>query len=163
MISYFIIISSIIVVLSHLKCWWFLLLFNGIYVSEVSYTTPIRHLEEDKVWSMISSLVVRVLWKARCKCVFQKVMLNEVELVKEIWFMLLHTLRGQYDAILGELDVVFHKQQYFREIWKKAEVFTFFGERIKWRYSPPRWLFPPPTLEGPCMTASTTRHVGWCG
>ena len=47
--------------------------------------------------------------------------------------MLLHTLSGQYEAIIGELDVVFHKQQHFREMWKKVEVFTSFGERIKWR------------------------------
>ena len=57
--------------------------------------------------------------------------------------MLLHTLRGKYGAITGEPDIVIHKQQQFREIWKKVEVFTSFGERIKWRYVPPRWLFPP--------------------
>ena len=51
--------------------------------------------------------------------------------------MLLHTLRGQYQAITGELEVVIRKQQ-FREVWKKAKVFTAFGERIKWRYAPPR-------------------------
>ena len=124
----------------------FLLLSDGRHVLEVSYTTTIRCLEEDKVWSTISSLVVWVLWKARCKCVFQKVKQNAVELVKEIWLMLLHTLRGQYEAITSEPDVVVHKQQ-FREIWKKAEVFTSFGERIKWRYAPPTWLFPPPVLE----------------
>ena len=45
--------------------------------------------------------------------------------------MLLHTLRGQYEAITGESDVVFRKQQHFREMWKKAEVFTSFRERIK--------------------------------
>ena len=75
------------------------------------------------------------MWKARCKCVFQKVKQNVVELVKEIWLMLLHTLRGQYEAIIGEPEVVIRKQQQFREIWKKAEVFTSFGERIKWRYA----------------------------
>ena len=32
--------------------------------------------------------------------------------------MLLHTLRGQYEAISGEYDVVFRKQQHFREMWK---------------------------------------------
>ena len=70
------------------------LLSNGRHVFDVSYTT-IRCLEEDKVWSKLSSLVVWVLWKTRCKCVFKKVKQNVVELVKEIWLMLLHTLRGQ--------------------------------------------------------------------
>ena len=51
----------------------FLLLSNGRHVLEVPYPSTIRRLEENKVWSTISSLVVWVLWKARCKCVFQKV------------------------------------------------------------------------------------------
>ena len=63
--------------------------------------------------------------------------------------MLLHTLRAQYEAITGEPEVVIRKQQQFREIWKKAEVFTSFGERIKWRYAPPRWLFMPPSWNNP--------------
>ena len=144
-------------------CVDFLLLSNGRHVLEASYTTPIHCLEEDKVWSTISSLVVWILWKARCKCVFQNVKPNAVELVKEIWLMLLHTLRGQYEAIHGEPDVVFRKQQQFREIWKKAEIFSYFGDRMKWRYAPPKWLFPPPILKGPCMRVSATRHVDSCG
>ena len=108
------------------------------------------------VWSTISSLVVWVLWKARCKCVFQKIKQNAVELVKEVWLMLLHTLRGQYDAIVGEPEVVIRKQQQFRKIWQYVEVFTSFGERIKSRYAPPRWLFPPAILEQPYMRAFDT-------
>ena len=42
--------------------------------------------------------------------------------------MLLYTLRGQYEAITSEPEVVFSKQDHFREIWKKVEVFTSFGE-----------------------------------
>ena len=61
--------------------------------------------------------------------------------------MLVHTLRGQNDAIIGEPEVVIRRQQQFQEIWKNAEVFISFGERIKWRYAPPRWLFPCPVLE----------------
>ena len=68
----------------------------------------------------IPSLVIWVLWKAICECVFQKIKQNVVEVVKEIWFMLLHALRGEYDAITGEFDVVFRKQQHFREMWTKT-------------------------------------------
>ena len=124
----------------------FLLLSDGRHVLEISDITSVQCLEEDMVWSTISSLVVWVLWKARCKCVFQKVKQNAVDLVKEVWLMLVHTFRGQYDAITGEPEVVIRRQQQFREIWKNAEVFISFGERIKWRYAPPRWLFPPPVL-----------------
>ena len=45
--------------------------------------------------------------------VFQKVKQNVVELVKDTWLMLLHTLRGQDEAITDELEGVFRKQQPF--------------------------------------------------
>ena len=80
----------------------FLLLFGGRRVLDASYATTICCLVENKVWSTISSLVIWVLWKARCKCVFQKVKQNSIELVKKIWLMLLHSLRGQYEAITSE-------------------------------------------------------------
>ena len=63
--------------------------------------------------------------------------------------MLLHTLRGQYEAIIGDPKVVFHKQQHFREMWTKTKVFTSFVERMRWRYAPPRWLFPSPIRKDP--------------
>ena len=89
----------------------FLLLSNGRHVVEIFDITSINCLEKDMVWSTVSSLVVWVLWKARCKGVFQKVKQNVVDLVKEVWLMLVHTLRRQYDAIIGEAEVVIHRQQ----------------------------------------------------
>ena len=32
--------------------------------------------------------------------------------------MHLHIMRDQYDAITGESNVLFRKQQHFREMWK---------------------------------------------
>ena len=97
----------------------FLFLSDGRYVLEVPYTIPIHCLEEDKVWSRISSLVVWVLRKPRCKCVFQKVKPNAVELVKEIWLMLLHTLRDLYEAIPAEPDVCFVSNNIFEKFGKR--------------------------------------------
>ena len=45
----------------------------------------IQNYEKECVDFLLTSLVVWVLCKARCKCVFQKVKQNVVELVKEIW------------------------------------------------------------------------------
>ena len=127
-----------IVVQQKQTCVAFLLLFDWRQVLDVSYATTV---------DTKSSLVIWVLWKARCKCVFQKVKQNVVELVKEIWLMLLHTLTCQCEAISGEPHVVFRKQQHFREMRTKEEIFSSFRERIKWRYSPPRWLIPPSHYE----------------
>mgnify|MGYP006962893981 FL=1 len=65
------------------ECLDFLIVSDGRQVLHVSYVTTIRCLVEDKVWSTISSLVIWVLWTTKCKCVFQKVKQNVVELVKE--------------------------------------------------------------------------------
>ena len=37
----------------------------------------------------------------------------------EIWLMILHTLRGQYEAITGEHEVVIRKQQQFEKFGKR--------------------------------------------
>ena len=67
-----------------------------------------------------------------------------------MWLILLRTLRGQYEAMTGEHDVVFCKQQHFIEIWTKAKVFSSFGQRIKWRYAPLRRpLSAPPSWKDP--------------
>ena len=55
-----------------------------------------------------SKTIQWVLWKARCKCVFEKVEHNALASVKEIWLMLLH------EAIIGEPEVVIRKQ--FRDL-----------------------------------------------
>ena len=62
----------------------FLLVSDGKHLLEISDITSVHCLQEDMVWATISSPVVSVLWKARCKCVFQKVQQNTVDLVKEI-------------------------------------------------------------------------------
>ena len=101
-------------------------------------TWPQNHLNRNRLnmwvcrfgsWTQSGT---QTTWMLKCRKVLN---------MWEIWLMILHTLRGQYEAITGEHEVVIRKQQQFREFWTKAEVFTSFGERIKWRYAPPSWLF----------------------
>ena len=51
--------------------------------------------------------------------------------------MLLHTLRGQYDAMICELDIAFCKKHDFRETWTKTErgLHLFQGENKMERFS----------------------------
>ena len=51
--------------------------------------------------------------------------------------MLLHTLRGQYEAITCEPNLVFSKQQHFREVWTKLEVLSHVAFS-----APPLWKDP---------------------
>ena len=62
--------------------------------------------------STISSLVVWVLWKAICKCISESQ--PECGLVRQGDIIdALHTLRGLYEEITSEPNVVFHEQQHF--------------------------------------------------
>ena len=46
-----------------------------------------------------------------------------MDAVKEIWMTLVHTLKGEYDAIKGDPDVVFRKQEVFKKRWERMNVF----------------------------------------
>ena len=59
---------------------------------------------------MISSIVLWALWTSRRRRIFQEIQWNVVDVVKEIWLTLVHTLKGKCDAINGDSDVVFRMQ-----------------------------------------------------
>ena len=68
-----------------------------------------------------------------------------MEVVKEIWVTLVHTLKGEYDVIKGNSDVVFRKQEVFKKRWERMKVFCMVNGSIRWRYQPSLWAFPPST------------------
>ena len=76
----------------------FCLLSDGRQVLDVSYTTTIHCLVEDKVWSTIYSLLVWILWNAICKCIFSE---SQIECS---WVSQgdMDTLSGWYEAITSE-------------------------------------------------------------
>ena len=67
----------------------------------------INSIHDGVVWETISSIVLWVLWTSKCRRIFQEIQWNVVDVVKEIWLTLVHTLKGEYDAIKGDSDVVF--------------------------------------------------------
>ena len=66
-----------------------------------------------------------------------------MDVVKEIWLTLVHTLKGEYDTIKGDSDVVFQKKEVFKKRWERMNVFYMVNWCIRWRYHPPLWVFPP--------------------
>ena len=66
----------------------------------------INSIHDGVVWETISSIVLWVLWTSRCQRIFQEVEWNVVDILKEIWLTLVHTIIGEYDAIKGNSDVV---------------------------------------------------------
>ena len=57
---------------------------------------------------------------------------------------LVHTLKGEFDAIKGDSDVVLRKKEVFKKTWERMNVFYKGNFCIYWRYQPPLWVFPPP-------------------
>ena len=53
---------------------------------------------------------------------------------------LVHTRKGEYDAIKGDLDLdldlVFRKQEVFNKTWERMKVFCMVNGGIRWRYQP---------------------------
>ena len=97
------------------------------------------------VWETISSVTLWVLWTSICRRIFQQIQWNVVEVVKETWVTLVHTLKAEYDAIKGDSNVVFRKQEVFKNRWERMKVFCMANGCIRLRYDPPLWVFPPPT------------------
>ena len=57
-----------------------------------------------------------------------------MDVVKETWLTLVHTLKGEYDVIKGDSHVVFRKQDVFNKRWERLNVFFMFNGCIRWRY-----------------------------
>ena len=94
----------------------FVLYTRGRYVEEVSSCMPINSVQNGIVWEMISSIIIWVLWTCRSRRIFQQIQWNVVDVVKEIWMStLVHTLKEEYDAIKGDSDAVFRKQEFFKK------------------------------------------------
>ena len=56
-----------------------------------------------------------------------------VDVDKEIWLTLVHILKGDYDAIHSDSNVVFRKQEVFKNKWERMNVFGMVNGCIPWR------------------------------
>ena len=46
--------------------------------------------------------------------IFQQIQWNVVDVVKDILLTLVHTLKGKYDAIKGDSDLVFESKRFLK-------------------------------------------------
>ena len=58
------------------------------------------------VWELLSITTMWFLWTARCSKAFDNIMVHPVEIVRNVWMQMVHTLKGQYDEIKGKTNVV---------------------------------------------------------
>ena len=57
-----------------------------------------------EVWELLSTTTMWFLWTARCSKAFDNITVHPMEIVRNVWMQMVHTLRGQYDDIKGETD-----------------------------------------------------------
>ena len=67
----------------------------------------------------------------QCRRIFQQIQWKVVDVVKEIWLTLVHALKGEYDDIKGDSDVVFRKQEVCKKRWERMNVFCMVNEGIR--------------------------------
>jgi hypothetical protein len=59
------------------------------------------------------------IWKSRCAKVFDNKLTPLVEAIKEIWYVIIHTIKGRYDNISDHSTRdMFCKQWYHSELFE---------------------------------------------
>ena len=85
---------------------------HGFYTKSGSvHTLPLLSLQFSRVrkevqpiWEILSSTIVYHIWKARCSLVFHQLKTPPAEVVSNIWLDIVHTLKGQWDGIVGDSE-----------------------------------------------------------
>jgi hypothetical protein len=75
---------------------------NGGHVNISSQLfVTMRQASEDLwlLWELLNSTTIWIIWKVKCFKVFENKTILVVECVKDIWFELIHTLKGQYGTL----------------------------------------------------------------
>ena len=125
---------------------------HGFYTKSGSvHTLPLLSLqftgtrkEVQPVWEILSSTTIYHIWKVRCSLIFHQLKTPLAELVSNIWLDIVHTLKGQWDGIVGDSDAKIAQQHEFITIWKVAPFMTTNCDNPYWHFQPPKWLFPLP-------------------
>ena len=58
-------------------------------------------------------------------------------IIAEIWLLLIHTLRGQYESFTSNVDAILRKQMHFKRLWDSMLSFREYGDLIIWMYTIP--------------------------
>ena len=92
---------------------------------------------DDIIWKTISSIVMWVIWKARCTSIFDNTTQDFYVIIAEFWLLLIHTLHGQYECFTGNVDAIFRKQMHFKRLWDSMLIFREDRDHIIWMYIVP--------------------------
>ena len=81
-----------------------------------------------------------VLWKFRNVALFEGKKTPPTEVVQEISTEVVHTLKGQYDAISKYANEAERQRQKFHNQWESLPFYFLIRRQPVWNLSPPKWL-----------------------
>jgi hypothetical protein len=80
------------------------------------------------VWELMSTITMWYIWTARCRKVFDDNTEHPVEIVRNIWVMAVHTLKGQYDDLISHEPNDRNTRLSFLALWQKGPFLKLRGE-----------------------------------
>ena len=83
---------------------------------------------------MVSCTIVYHIWKARYSLAFHQLKTPPTEVVSNIWLEIGHTLKGQWDGIVGDSEAKIAQRHEFLIIWTTTPFMTS-------NYGTPYWHF----------------------
>lgn len=83
-------------------------------------------------WEMISSIAAWSIWRARCTRVFKDRGIPPAETIRDFWTELKHTLRGQFEGLVGSFDRMQKRREAFLHLWRDGRFFSETGGAIRW-------------------------------
>ena len=111
--------------------------FSILYVNSAHLATT----QEEEQWRIINSIIAWFIWKRRCRYAFEELKTPPTETLMDLWVELLHSLKGQFEEIKGELDYSMKRREAFFKCWDNFHLYSRNGRVIRWKS--PRWLFAP--------------------
>lgn len=109
------------------------------------FSTQAWEKERPHRWELINNIAAWAIWRARYTHVFEGRVAPPAETVRDFWSELIHTLRGQFEQLVGCSDRMPRLCDAFLRLWWREGPFFIEAGSLCWQYRPPIWLLPPLT------------------
>ena len=85
-------------------------------------TSVFRKKETQLLWELLSSTTICYILRACCSLIFYQVRVSPIEVVRNIWLDMIHTLKGQWDCLRGDSDTKTVQCLQFINLWEDTPI-----------------------------------------
>ena len=82
-----------------------------------------KQMRAAHVWKIVSTITLWILWKYRCKRLYDSISPLLSDILPELWGSLLVVVRGQYDNMSSSSEIVLKKRKKLLQLWRKLPLF----------------------------------------